>query len=148
VDVLLRLAYLDQAHGHAETAERYYEQIVAHDPGRAIAAANLGVFYVRRGRVRETLDMWRNAFDRNPQLSELGVNLSRLLCDTGDADEARAVLQRVLKHNRISNCGLRSADCEFIDDRIRNQSASAILNPQFGLLAAADVHLRREAVGA
>jgi hypothetical protein len=112
VDVLLRLAYLHQAHGHAETAERYYEQIVAHDPGRAIAAANLGVFYVRRGRVRETLDMWRNAFDRNPQLSELGVNLSRLLCDTGDADEARAVLQRVLKHNpdlqlRVEECGLR-----------------------------------------
>jgi hypothetical protein len=52
-----------------------------------------------RGLVRQALDLWRNAFDKNPQLSAIGVNLGRALCGIGDADGARAALQRVLKHN-------------------------------------------------
>ena len=45
------------------------------------------------------LDLWRKAFESNPQLSELGVNLGKLLCGIGDADGARAVLRRVLTHD-------------------------------------------------
>ena len=69
------------------------------DPDRAVVAANLGVFYARRGMLRQSLELWRTAFENNPQLSEIGVNLGRGLCAVGDADGARAVLQRVLKHN-------------------------------------------------
>jgi Flp pilus assembly protein TadD len=43
--------------------------------------------------------LWRPAFDNNPQLSELGVNLANGLCAAGDAAAARQVLQRVVKHN-------------------------------------------------
>jgi predicted Zn-dependent protease len=49
--------------------------------------------------LRQALDLWRNAFDKNPQLSAIGVNLGRALCGMGDADGARAALERVLKHN-------------------------------------------------
>jgi len=64
-----------------------------------VVAANLGVFLARRGMLRQSLDLWRTAFGNNPQLSEIGVNLGRGLCAAGDADGARAALQRVLKHD-------------------------------------------------
>jgi Tfp pilus assembly protein PilF len=83
----------------APTAGRYYEQALKRDPDRAVAAANLGVFYASRGMVREAVDLWRTAFQKNPQLSEIGVNLGRELCEIGDAEGARAALQRVLTHN-------------------------------------------------
>ena len=98
-EVLTRLGYLYQARGEAQTAERYYEQVLKRDPDRAVVAANLGVFYAGRGRLREALALWRHAFDRNPQLSEIGVNLGRALCGIGDADGGRSALQRVLTHN-------------------------------------------------
>ncbi|HVD92594.1 MAG TPA: tetratricopeptide repeat protein [Vicinamibacterales bacterium] len=98
-DVLTRLGYLHQASGDMATAERYYEQALKRDPDRAVAAANLGVFYASRGMVREAVDLWRTAFQKNPQLSEIGVNLGRELCEMGDAEGARAALQRVLTHN-------------------------------------------------
>ena len=69
------------------------------DPDRAVASANLGAFYARRGSLQQSLGLWRTAFDDNPQLSELGVNLGNALCALGDANGARAVLHRVLKHN-------------------------------------------------
>lgn len=98
-DVLTRLGYLHQARGSFDTAEKLYERARKQDPDNAVVAANLGVFLARRGLLRRALDLWRTAFDNNPQLSEIGVNLGRGLCAAGDADGARAALQRVLKHN-------------------------------------------------
>jgi Flp pilus assembly protein TadD len=98
-DVLTRLGHLHQMRGDTEAAETDYEQALKRDPDRAVAAANLGVFYARRGLLNRALDLWRPAFDKNPQLSELGVNLGRGLCATGDAAGAMSVLQRVLKHD-------------------------------------------------
>jgi Tfp pilus assembly protein PilF len=97
--VLTRLGYLYQASGDEEAAEQYYQQVLKRDPGRAVVAANRGVFYARRGMMRQALDLWRAAFDKNPHLSEIGVNLGRGLCGVGDAEGARAALQRVLTHN-------------------------------------------------
>ncbi len=98
-ELLTRLGYLHQARGSFDTAEKLYEQARKQDPDNAVAAANLGVFLARRGMLKQSLDLWRTAFDSNPQLSEIGVNLARGLCAAGDADGARAALQRVLKHN-------------------------------------------------
>jgi Tfp pilus assembly protein PilF len=98
-DVLTRLGHLHQMRGDTEAAETDYEQALKRDPDRAVAAANLGVFYARRGLLNRALDLWRPAFDKNPQLSELGVNLGRGLCATGDAAGAMSALQRVLKHD-------------------------------------------------
>lgn len=98
-DVLTRLGYLHQATGDTEAAERDYAQALKADPDQAIAAANVGVFYARRGMMREAVTLWRPAFERNPYLSEIGINLATALCATGDTPEARAALQRVLTHN-------------------------------------------------
>lgn len=98
-DVLTRLGYLHQARGDFDLAEKLYERVRKQDSDSAVVVANLGVFYARRGMLRQSLELWRTAFDNNPQLSEIGVNLGRGLCAVGDADGARAALQRVLKHN-------------------------------------------------
>ncbi|MEO5896344.1 MAG: multiheme c-type cytochrome [Vicinamibacterales bacterium] len=97
--VLTRLGYLHQARGDLDIAEKLYEQVRKQDSDDAVVAGNLGVFYARRGTLKQSLELWRTAFDNNPQLGEIGVNLGRGLCAVGDADGARAALQRVLKHN-------------------------------------------------
>jgi Flp pilus assembly protein TadD len=99
LEVLTRLGYLHQARGDVAIAEKLYEEVQKNDGDRAVVAANLGVFYARRGMLRQSLELWRRTFENNPQLSEIGLNLGRGLCAVGDADGARAVLQRVLKHN-------------------------------------------------
>jgi tetratricopeptide (TPR) repeat protein len=48
-DVLTRLGYLYQTQGDLERAERLYSRAFEQDPSRAVAAANLGVFYANRG---------------------------------------------------------------------------------------------------
>jgi hypothetical protein len=98
-DVLTRLGYLHQASGDMNAAERDYAHALRTDPNRAIAAADLGVFYARRGLLAQALALWRPTFDKNPQLSELGIDLATALCGTGDSEGARAALRRVLTHN-------------------------------------------------
>jgi predicted CXXCH cytochrome family protein len=102
-EVLTRLAYLHQARGDTAAAERDYAAALAVDPDRAVAAANLGVFYARAGKLGGAIALWRRAFDNNPDLSEIGVNLSRALCDVGDENGARDALKRVLDHNPDSD---------------------------------------------
>ena len=98
-DVLTRLGYLYQARGDLDRAEQTYAQALKVDPRRAVVAGNAGVFNARRGLLTQSLALWRAAFETNPQLSEIGVNLSRGLCAQGDAAGATTVLQRVLRHN-------------------------------------------------
>jgi Flp pilus assembly protein TadD len=98
-DILTRLGYLYQLRGDLDRAALLYERALRNDPERAVVAANLGVFYARRGMMAQALDLWRPAFDRNPQLTDLGVNLARGLCASGDGDTARHVVERALRHN-------------------------------------------------
>ena len=98
-DLLIRLAYLYQIRGDLEHAETLYDRALKEDAGRAVAAANLGVLYARRGLLMRAIELWRPAFDKNPQLSDLGVNLANGLCAAGNAAAARQVLERVLQHN-------------------------------------------------
>jgi Flp pilus assembly protein TadD len=97
--LLTRLGYLYQTRGDLDRAASSYEQALAADPDRAIAAANLGVIYASRGQLNLSLPLWRRAFENNPQLSDLGLNLSRALCAAGEGRGAREVLERVMRHN-------------------------------------------------
>jgi hypothetical protein len=98
-DVLTRLGYLHQARGEMDRAEQSYEDALAIDSNRGVVAANLGVFYARRGALPRAIELWRRAFENNPQLSDIGIDLGRTLCAGGDASGARDVLERVLAHN-------------------------------------------------
>jgi Flp pilus assembly protein TadD len=98
-DVLTRLGSLYQARDDFSRAEQAYTQALKIDPSRALVAGNVGVFEAQRGRLAQSLTLWRAAFATHPELSEIGINLGRGLCLQGDAAGATAVLQRVLRHN-------------------------------------------------
>jgi hypothetical protein len=98
-DVLTRLGHLYQMQGDLDRAERFYERALTQAPQHAVVAGNLGVLNARRGNLRQALELWRDAFARNPQLSDLGLNLANGLCAVGDAEGAREVASRVLVHN-------------------------------------------------
>jgi tetratricopeptide (TPR) repeat protein len=98
-DVVTRLGYLRLVQGDLTEAERLYTRDLERDPNRAVIAADLGVLYARRGMLSRALDLWRTAFDNNPQLTDLGLNLGKGLCDAGDTIGARQAVQRALQHN-------------------------------------------------
>jgi Tfp pilus assembly protein PilF len=83
----------------ADRAEELYVRALRADPSRAVVAANLGVLYARRGKLGVALELWRDAFAENPQLSDLGLNLAKGLCAGGDSSRARDVVRRVLEHD-------------------------------------------------
>lgn len=98
-EVLTRLGYLYQLRGDVERTTSFYDRALRMDPARAVVAANLRVFYIRQGRLTRALALRRDTFDRNPQLTELGVNLGRASCASGDFAGALQVVRRALEHN-------------------------------------------------
>ena len=64
-----------------------------------MAATNLGVILAERGLTARAIDVWLPAFDRHPEASELGVDLSMGLCKSGDWKGAVDELRTVLAHN-------------------------------------------------
>ena len=106
-DVLTRLGHLYQMQGDLDRAERFYERALKEAPERAVVAGNLGVLNARRGNLGHALEIWRDAFAGNPQLSDLGLNLAIGLCAAGDAEGAREVAARVLEHNPDHGATLR-----------------------------------------
>ena len=102
-EMLTRLGYLYQMHGDLDRAQHAYDQALSRDHDRGVVAANLGVLYARRGMLTSALALWRDAFDKNPQLTELGLDFANGLCDAGDAKGARLVVERALQHNPDSS---------------------------------------------
>jgi predicted CXXCH cytochrome family protein len=94
--VLERLAFLEQSRGNTAAAESGYRQALALDATLATAAANLGVLLAQRGHLDEAIELWRPAFERNPDKIDLGVNLALGECLRGDRSGATAVLNRIL----------------------------------------------------
>ena len=98
-EVLTRLAYLEQEQHKIGRAETLYEASIAVDPDQAVAATNLGVILAEQGAMRRAVDVWRPAFDRHPEASELGVDVALALCRTGDWKDAEQTIRTVLTHN-------------------------------------------------
>jgi Flp pilus assembly protein TadD len=69
------------------------------DPDEPVAATNLGVILAERGQPARALDVWRPAFERHPDASELGVDLAVAMCQTGDWKDAEQTVRTVLAHN-------------------------------------------------
>ncbi len=101
--VLARLAFLEQTGGDEASAEADYRRALALDDTLATAAADLGVLLARRGRMTEAIGLWQRAFDRNPDMIDLGLNLAMGKCLPGDGAGAGAVLGRVLRFNPDSS---------------------------------------------
>ncbi len=97
--VLTRLAWLDQQRNEVARAEILYQEAIAADPGEPVAATNLGVILAEQGFMTRALRVWKPAFDRHPDASELGVDVALAMCKSGDWKDAEETVRTVLEHN-------------------------------------------------
>ena len=88
-EVLTRLAYLEQAGNRLDRAEALYEHSIDIDPSQPVAATNLGVILAERGLTVRALDVWRPAFARHPEASELGLDLALAAAGRGTGKTPR-----------------------------------------------------------
>lgn len=95
--LLAQLAQFYDYSGKGERAEAFYEQVLRLDAGNAAAAANLGIYRMRRGRAEEAIRLWKDVFARYPALSGPAMNLANAQFSTGDTRGAQATLLRVLQ---------------------------------------------------
>jgi tetratricopeptide (TPR) repeat protein len=97
--LLSALGYTVQKKGDIDHAHELYEKALAVDPTLIDAATNLGVIEATRGRLREAVRLWEDAFQRAPGQSRIGMNIARVLCDAGQRSSARDYVLRVLEFN-------------------------------------------------
>jgi Flp pilus assembly protein TadD len=97
--ILSAYAYRELVHKRTQHAKELYESALQIDPLNIDAAVNLGVLEAQSGSSTRAISLWRDAFARAPWRSSIGMNLARLTCNLGNADEAKLSLQRVLQFN-------------------------------------------------
>jgi len=97
--VLSAYAYRELIHKRTQHATELYEAALTIDPLNIDAAVNLGVIEAQSGSATRALGLWRDAFQRAPWRSSIGINLARLSCNLGDREEAEQSLRRVLQFN-------------------------------------------------
>ncbi len=102
--ILSGLAYVELSHAASDQAavnraRDLYQRALALDPALVDAAANLGVLEARSGNFQRATELWQSAFDRAPADSSIGMNLARTFCQSGKINDARSVVQRVLRFN-------------------------------------------------
>jgi tetratricopeptide (TPR) repeat protein len=79
-----------------------YEQVWRMDKTQYAAAAALGAYQMQRGNVAAAIEFWRAALAVNPAMTLVRVNLASALLRTGQVDEAKAMLEKALEFNPVS----------------------------------------------
>jgi tetratricopeptide (TPR) repeat protein len=51
------------------------------------------------GNLRGAVELWQKAFNREPYRSAIGIDLALAFCESGQTEEARKYIQRVLEFN-------------------------------------------------
>lgn len=97
--ILGAYAYRELQHHQIPRAKELYEAALAEDPLNADATVNLGVIEAQSGSPERALILWRDAFERVPWRSSVGLNLARLSCNLGKNQDAEVYLRRVLQFN-------------------------------------------------
>jgi Flp pilus assembly protein TadD len=96
----------EQKHGQLDQARAAYQHALRSDPLDRTVATNLAVIEARSGQAAGAVQLWRAAFDRAPYRSEIGIDLAVVLCSSGQYDESRRYLDRVLQFNPDSSIAL------------------------------------------
>jgi hypothetical protein len=91
------LGYIEQKHGNVNNARELYRKALTIDPNSIDIATNLGVLEAREGHLREAVKLWDGAFQHAPGKSRIGMNLAKAFCATGQIDQARTFVLRVLE---------------------------------------------------
>ena len=91
------LVQLAQIYDAKEKGAPLYERALRLEPGHATAQANLAIYRMKAGRVREALDLWERAFATNPGMIGAGLNLAMGQMQVGEKNGAAVTLRRVLR---------------------------------------------------
>lgn len=97
--ILSVLGYVEQERGHDQGAHELYERALKVEPGEISVTANLGAVEAKSGNLRGAVALWEQAFQSVPYRSEIGMNLALAFCTSGQTDEARRHVLRVLEFN-------------------------------------------------
>jgi predicted CXXCH cytochrome family protein len=95
--LLSAAGYFAQRRQKIQEARDYYRHALRVDPYDNDAATNLGVIEAQAGDLKNAITLWKDAFERAPAKSAIGMNLARAYCASGQLDEARASVGRVLE---------------------------------------------------
>lgn len=94
--VLAQLGQAYDAAGRGGLAQAVYERLLRLDPSNA-AASNLAIYRARDGRTAEAIAMWRDVFERHPEMASAGLNLAAAQMAAGDRPGARGTVERLLR---------------------------------------------------
>ncbi len=97
--ILSVLGYVEQEGGHDQRARALYERALKLEPGEISVTVNMGALDAKSRNLREAVALWEQAFQSVPYRSEIGMNLALAFCTSGQTDEARRHVLRVLEFN-------------------------------------------------
>ncbi|MBI5786223.1 MAG: tetratricopeptide repeat protein [Rhodocyclales bacterium] len=83
--------------GALEEAERFYRQVLAHDPRQPDASGLLGIVLCQTGRVADGIASMRAAVKAAPKVAGFHMNLGNALRETGKAAEALQCFQSAIR---------------------------------------------------
>jgi len=95
-EALDALGVLNAERRDSKLAEQAFRRVLELVPDDLTALSNLGTLLAQHGRLKEAISTLQPAFDRNPDISGLAMNLARVECAAGDAAAARHVLETTL----------------------------------------------------
>jgi len=96
-DAMIRTALMAHQQGRVDEAERIYREVLALQPGHAIATHYLGLAAWQKGDVRAAEAGMRAALAADASIPDFHNNLGLLLRDTARVDEAIACFRRTLE---------------------------------------------------
>jgi predicted CXXCH cytochrome family protein len=90
------LGFLSYLHGDQQKATALFESTLSADPNNFNVAIDLGVLLARSGKLQRAADLWSSTFERNEDITELGLNTAKVQCVLGQRAAAEDILRRVL----------------------------------------------------
>ena len=115
-EALDAFATLSARNNDSKSAEQAFRRVLEIVPDDLTALSNLGALLAKQGKVSDAIAMLQPAFDRNPNLSGLAMNLAKIQCASADTNAAITTLRTTLLYNpgqqnveklesQMSNCG-------------------------------------------
>jgi Flp pilus assembly protein TadD len=91
-EALDALGNMSAERGDLEKAEWAFRKALRLEPADLTALSNLGTLLAKEGKLKESVVLLREAFDRSQDVPALAMNLARVQCMTGDGQAARGTL--------------------------------------------------------
>jgi hypothetical protein len=94
LETLKAMGILAQIRNDRKQAAELYGKVLTQSP-----SDYMGVLLARSGQLEQAAKLWQSAFDRNQDITELGMDLASARCMLHDKLAAEEVLRRVLFYN-------------------------------------------------